>query len=98
MGCAGSRRRLRGDHELARALRSSPPQPGRRRRMQRTVLPRWISFLGALLLAFVSNPVSANSVPAKEARWFAVHVTAYNAHVAQTDSDPWVAAWGDRLR
>jgi 3D (Asp-Asp-Asp) domain-containing protein len=30
--------------------------------------------------------------------WVRVEVTAYNATRAQTDRNPWIAAWGDRLR
>ena len=61
--------------------------------MKRFVIPKWISWLSAVLLGLASSTGSAN-----ERRWLEVHVTAYNASVAQTDSDPWVAAWGDRLR
>lgn len=61
--------------------------------MQRFVIPKWISWVSVLLLGFASSTGSAN-----ERRWLDVHVTAYNASVAQTDGDPWVAAWGDRLR
>jgi 3D (Asp-Asp-Asp) domain-containing protein len=46
-----------------------------------------------VLLGLASSTASAN-----ERRWLEVDVTAYNASVAQTDRDPWVAAWGDELR
>ena len=61
--------------------------------MQRTVSARFISWVSAVLLGLASSSVSAN-----ERRWLEVHVTAYNATVAQTDGDPWIAAWGDELR
>jgi 3D (Asp-Asp-Asp) domain-containing protein len=61
--------------------------------MKRTVAPRWISWIGGVLLGLASGVVSAN-----EPRWLDVDVTAYNATVAQTDDEPWVAAWGDKLR
>ena len=61
--------------------------------MQRTVLPKWIAWASAVLLGLVSSSVSAS-----DRGWVDVHVTAYNASVAQTDGDPWVAAWGDKLR
>jgi 3D (Asp-Asp-Asp) domain-containing protein len=46
-----------------------------------------------VLLGLACGTASAN-----ERRWLEVDVTAYNASVAQTDRDPWIAAWGDRLR
>jgi 3D (Asp-Asp-Asp) domain-containing protein len=61
--------------------------------MQRYVPPRWISWASAVLLGLASSTVAAN-----ERRWLEVDVTAYNASVAQTDRDPWIAAWGDKLR
>ena len=61
--------------------------------MQRFVLPSWISWVSAVLLGLASSAALAS-----ERRWLEVDVTAYNASVAQTDSDPWIAAWGDRLR
>ncbi len=36
--------------------------------------------------------------PAIKKRMLAVTATAYTSHVAQTDSTPEIAAWGDRLR
>ena len=61
--------------------------------MRRHIALRSISWVSALLLGLASSTVSAN-----ERRWLDVDVTAYNATVAQTDADPWIAAWGDRLR
>ena len=61
--------------------------------MQRLIATSWTTWLGAALICLASHFVSAH-----EARWLEVDVTAYNATVAQTDDDPWVAAWGDRLR
>ena len=61
--------------------------------MQRNIAPRWISWVSAALLGLATSGVSAH-----EPRWLDVDVTAYNATVAQTDSDPWVAAWGDKLK
>src|SRR5262245_56432297 len=61
--------------------------------MQRSAAPRRIAWAVAGLLVLASRPVSANERP-----WLEVDVTAYNDHVSQTDRDPWVAAWGDKLR
>jgi len=61
--------------------------------MQRYIAPRWITWVSAALLGLATSAVSAH-----EPRWLDVDVTAYNATVAQTDSDPWVAAWGDKLK
>ena len=61
--------------------------------MQRALAPRWISWIGAALVG-----VASSGAFAKEPSWLEVDVTAYNATIAQTDDDPWVAAWGDRLR
>ena len=61
--------------------------------MQRYFPPRWISWGSAVLLGLACSTASAN-----EPRWLEVEVTAYNASVAQTDRDPWIAAWGDKLR
>jgi 3D (Asp-Asp-Asp) domain-containing protein len=51
------------------------------------------SWVLAVLLGLASSARSAN-----EPLWLEVDVTAYNATVAQTDDDPSIAAWGDRLR
>jgi 3D (Asp-Asp-Asp) domain-containing protein len=56
-------------------------------------MPLRRSWAGAVLLGLVSS-----AAPADDRRWIEVDVTAYNATVAQTDDDPWIAAWGDRLR
>jgi 3D (Asp-Asp-Asp) domain-containing protein len=61
--------------------------------MQRQDALRSISWVSAVLFGLASSTVSA-----KDRRWLDVDVTAYNATVAQTDSNPWIAAWGDRLR
>ncbi len=61
--------------------------------MQRPDAPRWISWIGVALIGLASSGASA-----KEPRWLQVDVTAYNATVAQTDEEPWVAAWGNELR
>jgi 3D (Asp-Asp-Asp) domain-containing protein len=70
--------------------------------MQRSVVPRWISWLGAVMLGLASSTVPAtlasSTVSANEWRWLEVDVTAYNATPAQTDHNPWTAAWGDKLR
>jgi 3D (Asp-Asp-Asp) domain-containing protein len=60
--------------------------------MHRNAPPRWIAWVAAVLLGLVSSPVSASERP-----WLEVDVTAYNAHVSQTDRNPWLAAWGDQL-
>ena len=61
--------------------------------MQRSIPLRWIAWSSAVLLL-----VASGAVPAKEEPWLDVDVTAYNATVAQTDRNPAIAAWGDRLR
>lgn len=61
--------------------------------MQRYLALRSMSWVSAVLLGLASSTVSAN-----DRRWLDVDVTAYNATVAQTDANPWIAAWGDRLR
>jgi 3D (Asp-Asp-Asp) domain-containing protein len=52
-----------------------------------------MAWVAAATIVLLSSAVSAN-----EPRWLHVDVTAYNATIAQTDRDPWIAAWGDRLR
>ena len=69
--------------------------------MQRYVAPNWISWVSAVLLGLASSTVPANlasSTVSPNERWLEVDVTAYNATPAQTDQNPWIAAWGDRLR
>jgi len=61
--------------------------------MLRHIGLRSIAWVSAVLLGLASSTAAAN-----ERRWLAVDVTAYNATVAQTDGNPWTAAWGDRLR
>lgn len=58
--------------------------------------PRWDLGL-ALLLAgvVVAAPASTDSL---DERTLEVTATAYNSHPAQTDGDPNVTAWGDRLK
>jgi 3D (Asp-Asp-Asp) domain-containing protein len=51
-----------------------------------------------VLLGLASSAVSVNDPQANAPRWLHVDVTAYNATVGQTDSDPSTAAWGDKLR
>ena len=54
---------------------------------------KWI--LVPLLLGLASASASAST---REPRGLEVVVTAYNAVPAQTDRDPWVAAWNTELR
>jgi 3D (Asp-Asp-Asp) domain-containing protein len=55
--------------------------------------------LAALLVALTSASALGRTdrEPVREARWLEVIVTAYNATPGQTDEDPWVAAWNNRL-
>ncbi len=59
-----------------------------------------MTFLRTLLLALLGAALLAAPAFARSerGRWLEVVVTAYNATPAQTDSDPWVAAWNNRLR
>lgn len=69
--------------------------------MQRQIAPKSISWRSAVLLGLASSTLSASlasSTLSPDDRWFHVDVTAYNATHAQTDSNPSIAAWGDRLR
>src|SRR5262249_1076986 len=50
----------------------------------------WLESSMIVLTGFVRAP--------HQQPWLEVDVTAYNSTVAQTDRQPWVAAWGDRLR
>jgi 3D (Asp-Asp-Asp) domain-containing protein len=71
--------------------------------MNPTRRTRSIAWLAAVLLACAGATADARepkskSKSAREPRWLEVIVTAYNATPAQTDRDPWVAAWNNRLR
>jgi len=49
------------------------------------------------LLSTLIAPLAIAS-PDEAPRFLSVTATAYNSVEAQTNSDPWTAAWGDRLR
>lgn len=50
-----------------------------------------------LVIAFLAAAVSLNASAAVK-KTMTVDATAYNSVAGQTDDDPWVAAWNNRLR
>ncbi|GAA5524150.1 hypothetical protein Maes01_00704 [Microbulbifer aestuariivivens] len=61
--------------------------------MMKQTLRNWVFFVTAVLAATFSLGASAAAE-----KTMTVDATAYNSVPGQTDSDPWVAAWNNRLR
>ncbi|AOS97014.1 hypothetical protein AUP74_01579 [Microbulbifer aggregans] len=61
--------------------------------MLKQTLRNWVFFVTAVL----AGSLSLNASAAVE-KTMTVHATAYNSVPGQTDDDPWVAAWNNRLR
>ncbi|SDJ69961.1 3D domain-containing protein [Microbulbifer yueqingensis] len=63
--------------------------------MMKQTLRNSVLFMIAILVASVSLNASA---AVKKEKTMVVDATAYNSVPGQTDDDPWVAAWNNRLR
>ncbi|WP_237058150.1 3D domain-containing protein [Microbulbifer sediminum] len=63
--------------------------------MLKQTLRNFVFFMTAVLAASVSLNASAT---VKTEKTMVVDATAYNSVPGQTDDDPWVAAWNNRLR